>query len=292
MLADELQRAFGARGSGSAAPTGTEAVPGGGSALPEFRLVGHSLGSQLAIAATHLLLERSQQSAPGAGSAAAAAAAALPSRIAMLDPHISPGKKKFHAGQTCGDVICKMVRELKDSSQGSRGIVFEQVQTSIIADLPGMCDVGGLSELAAFVRLDPPSIGWWDVAGAHCCAPALYMLSMELTPNSGTSGSTAGRGVFEVAPAGDDGATVQATCACCRSTTLLPFDALAGASDDRIRELSEAPYGLIQVRGGFFKRAAMKKHKSSAGGGSDTLPQQVAAPYSLDEAEAGCAGQA
>ena len=220
MLATELRRIFGVTSGGD-----------GDSAQGSYRLIGHSLGAQLAVAAAHRLLREG--------------GCPLPARVVLVDPYVSPGVQQHHGGRRGGEVLCEQIRALRDHGGGG-GVAFEHVQTSAMDDVPlklavdlgaGLRPGGGL---AAFVRLRAPAIPWWDLRGGHVGGPALYMLSLEM----GQAGREAGvrqqqrrrqpiRGHFEWEWA--------------------PFHGLAAASDDAIRQLSALPYGFSQCGTDFLR---------------------------------------
>ena len=255
MLAAELRKVFGSssssgRGGGGgsdgpeqAAAAAAAAASAAGSppsppspppSLPTYRLVGHSLGAQLAVAGAHRLLREVDGSGGGGGGGCP-----LPSRIVLVDPYVSPGAKRYHGGRSGGDVLCEQIGALRSHRRcaGGRGTAFEHVQTSKMDALPsalGVVDLGaGLRAgggLAAFVELSAPSIPWWDLRGGHIAGPALYLLSFEMGAAGARQQQRRRRkeeeGGWEWEWAG--------------------FAGLASASDETIRRLSELPYGFRQ----------------------------------------------
>jgi hypothetical protein len=77
-----------------------------GGSSGDYRLVGHSLGAQLAVRAASLLLQHED--------------CVLPSRISLCDAFLSNGKKRFLSGSTPAQVIASGVEALRN-----KGCFFE-----------------------------------------------------------------------------------------------------------------------------------------------------------------------
>ncbi len=125
-----------------------------------FRLVGHSLGTQLAVHATTLLMQRQAREAeaaeeqPGLGPGQEQRPAiVLPTRIALLDVFGTLGIKAYLSGWPIMAVVQRELVALRE-----RGIVLEQYQSSLIGRR-------GLwfRHLTVFIQLDPAHIPWWRV---------------------------------------------------------------------------------------------------------------------------------
>lgn len=119
-----------------------------------YRLVGHSLGTQVVVHASTLLMQRQGKEAVEAG-AVAAARIVLPTRIALLDVFGTLGIKAYLSGWPIMAVVQRELVALK-----GRGVVLEQYQSSLIGRR-------GLwfRHLTAFIQLDPAHIPWWRVSG-------------------------------------------------------------------------------------------------------------------------------
>lgn len=123
-----------------------------------YRLVGHSLGTQLVVHASTLLMQRQAREAEAAAATAVdgdggAARVVLPTRIALLDVFGTLGIKAYLSGWP---IMAVLQREL--GALRARGVVLEQYQSSLIGRR-------GLwfRHLTAFIQLDPAHIPWWRV---------------------------------------------------------------------------------------------------------------------------------
>lgn len=115
---------------------------------PEFRIVGHSLGTQMAVMATYYLSQSGQPHL-------------VPRRVALLDPWISSPERA--AG--LGDLI--------DKVKQSHGTVYEYYQTSVISQ-----EHGHYGSRASTNRVHPYYIHWSNPAGAHASAIHWYFHSL------------------------------------------------------------------------------------------------------------------
>jgi hypothetical protein len=112
---------------------------------PRIRLVGHSLGAQLAVYGAHVISERQPD--------------LLPERISLLDPHFSLGSQLYLVGGPGGDAASERARNYVDNLK-AKGVIFDQYQTTIGGDLTaGFLWFGGndanpgLKRKTAFARL-------------------------------------------------------------------------------------------------------------------------------------------
>ena len=121
-----------------------------------YRLVGHSLGTQLVVHASTLLMQQQAREAEdGAGEpdVGLRARIVLPTRIALLDVFGTLGIKAYLSGWPIMAVVQRELGALR-----TRGVVLEQIQSSLIGRR-------GLwfRHLTAFIQLDPAHIPWWRV---------------------------------------------------------------------------------------------------------------------------------
>jgi hypothetical protein len=111
----------------------------------EVRVVGHSLGNQMAVRMTRWLSD--QVLAGNVGSNL------LPRRIALLDPYWTGGGKEYSPlnGASAGQMVSQFVQDLKSR----HGIVVEQYQSSLMNDFLMGDKNTELQKMTAFVRLHP-----------------------------------------------------------------------------------------------------------------------------------------
>ncbi|WP_224249070.1 hypothetical protein [Hyalangium gracile] len=142
---------------------------------PEIRIVGHSLGNQMALGMTRLAYDDTSL-----------AASRKPKRVALLDPYWSrlPIKPYFNNRYTT-EAIREHVSFLK-----SKGVVFEWTKTSGVNDLGGDAN-DAMIPLIGRTTYFPDFLEWTDVAGRHVAAPKLYFWSFAFAaPNECTADST------------------------------------------------------------------------------------------------------
>jgi len=149
----------------------------------EIRIVGHSLGNQMAICLTQLLKEAKDngQIDPNL----------LPDRVALLDPFYSNGGKDYLGGQWVGEVARGFVSGLIDD-----GVLFEVYRSSGASSTGFIGDTNpGLMNMTAFTELKPWYFGWFDLANKHISAVWHYFWSYSFSPppikNSYDNGASA-----------------------------------------------------------------------------------------------------
>ncbi|HWI64253.1 MAG TPA: hypothetical protein VNT75_20635 [Symbiobacteriaceae bacterium] len=130
---------------------------------PEFRIVGHSLGTQMAVMGTYYVSKSS-------------AAHLTPSRVALLDPWISSGLR----AEGLGGLI--------DQVKQSRRTVFEYYQTSVISQ-----EHGQYGARAVTTRVHPMYAAITSPNDAHAAAIHWYFNSMGFVGESPTAGMTLDR---------------------------------------------------------------------------------------------------
>ncbi len=136
---------------------------------PEIRLVGHSLGSQVAI---HLVYQL-HQTLPQENMQL------LPTRIALLDPFFSRGKKCYLNGKTTGEHTTHLVQELIDQQD----ILFESYRSSWIHWFNFVGDLNlPLLQKTAQVEYNPDFIPITEFYNRHKICAWLYGLSMVKKP--------------------------------------------------------------------------------------------------------------
>mmetsp|Transcript_28738 Transcript_28738/g.46530 ORF Transcript_28738/g.46530 Transcript_28738/m.46530 type:complete len:447 (+) Transcript_28738:88-1428(+) len=128
------------------------------------RIVGHSIGTQLAVSVCKAL----HSGAP--------TGIRLPSRVALLDAFFSWGKKEWLGGKSIGNTVIEHTRWLRSN----RNVIFEMYQTSFLGDMWMFGDPHHeLRTLTAYVSLSNPShIPSYNVVWRHVAAPNLYFMLM------------------------------------------------------------------------------------------------------------------
>lgn len=130
--------------------------------LPEIRLVGHSLGSQLVIAATALMQTRND--------------ARPPDRIALLDPFWSTGTKPYleQGNGTTADHVYKLSKTITKNG----ALALELYRTTSLGKWYFFgSHHQGMFDLAASVIWEPEFLPFYDFKSAHISAIAFYFLS-------------------------------------------------------------------------------------------------------------------
>jgi len=131
-----------------------------------IRIVGHSLGNQMAIAVTQKISTNIIKGNISDN--------LLPSRVALLDPFYSKGRKSFLGNRWTGEVAVDYVRNLINE-----GVLFEYYQTSGITDLWIGDKNQRLKDLSAYASVRPWYIPSFGIAAKHIAAPNLYFLSFN-----------------------------------------------------------------------------------------------------------------
>lgn len=139
------------------------------------RIVGHSLGNQMAARMTYLLAKNWVDTGKIGRNA-------LPRRVALLDPYYNPGHQTYLCGpafqlpqgtcESAADEVAKEVGVLKGSPYG---IAFEYYSTSAI---PVASNVASQMTL---VHIDPAYVNG-NVPNAHAAARHWYFTSMYVAP--------------------------------------------------------------------------------------------------------------
>jgi hypothetical protein len=124
----------------------------------EIRIVGHSLGNQMAVRMTKLLAERGDHQE------------LMPKRIALIDPFYSSDDRK--------NATANAVTWLKQQQQ----IVFEMYQTSALSS------PGKVADLTVYTRVHPDYAWKTDQKKAHVSAIHWYFLSKAYSPPAYATG--------------------------------------------------------------------------------------------------------
>ena len=152
----------------------------------ELRLLGHSLGSQLAIVLTHRLYESNSSTTP------------KPSRVALLEAFFSNGSKSYLDNDWTGERARNYVRELK-----SKGVIFESYRSSSTSSTIFVGDENeALLDMTAFSELRPRYFNFFQQSEKHTSAIWHYLWSMGFdappirnTNQEGLSASTSNNAV-------------------------------------------------------------------------------------------------
>lgn len=164
----------------------------------QLRLIGHSMGSQMALRASYLLAERVEQGL--------APRRYLPSRIALLDPYWSPKAAWINSQEWLGKV--EETHGSEDVSTASLSLEFAsflakrfgillEIYTSCHWLITGLGDSNPVGELvsrghAAVVHLRPNYCHVLDWPGRHLSALGMYLWSMTFDPRRHASSATTG----------------------------------------------------------------------------------------------------
>ena len=146
-----------------------------------IRLVGHSLGNQMAIVITKKISD--------AVSAGSMNSKLLPKRVALLDPFYSNQAKSYLGNKWVGEVCRSYVSELK-----SKGVIFEAYRSSGASSTGFIGDSNsGLMNMTAFSELKPWYFGSTQLTEKHNAAVWHYLWSFSFNPPliSGTSNQAA-----------------------------------------------------------------------------------------------------
>jgi uncharacterized protein YjdB len=146
-----------------------------------IRLLGHSLGNQLAIVLTKKISD--------AVSAGTVSSKLLPKRVALLDPFYSNYAKSYLGNKWVGEVCRSYVSELK-----TKGVIFEAYRSSAVTSTVFVGDKNtGLMNMTAFTELKPWYFNSVQVAEKHNAAVWHYLWSFSSNPPliSGSSNQAA-----------------------------------------------------------------------------------------------------
>lgn len=188
-LADALQHRF---------PAGS----GGALASAPYRLVGHSLGSQVVIRAASLMAEAKRAEVDAGGDASfmyvllASLVAGggvfvyvvvrgrllcshsppstdrLPTRIALLDPFFTMTPKAYLGWRTLPAALTEAMEGLREDER----VVFEVYKTSVLSHAAA----NTLRAHAAYFDVQLPHIPWWKLRSRHVAAPYIYFMSFAV----------------------------------------------------------------------------------------------------------------
>lgn len=142
-----------------------------------IRILGHSLGNQMAIVLTKKISD-----AVNAGSLHSRL---LPKRVALLDPFYSNYAKSYLGNKWVGEVCRTYVSELK-----TKGVIFETYRSSGASSTGFIGDSNsGLMNMTAFTELKPWYFGATQLTEKHNAAVWHYLWSFSSNPPliSGTS---------------------------------------------------------------------------------------------------------
>jgi uncharacterized protein YjdB len=149
----------------------------------EIRIVGHSLGGQMAINTTKIICDGIDKGN--------ISSKLKPNRVALLDPFWSKDGKSYLNNRWTGEVCREYVTSLE-----SKGIAFEQYKTSNINDLFIGDANEGMRKLTCFTEVDSSFIPFINQMNKHRYARDWYFYSMAFNPpkaenNSVFAGATA-----------------------------------------------------------------------------------------------------
>jgi len=134
-----------------------------------LRIVGHSLGSQMALVVSKKLSD--------AVTAGTLNARLRPTRVALMDPFWSKDGKTYLGGKWTGEVSRDHVTALKNA-----GVIFERYKSSNINDLFIGDSNQPLTTLIGQTELVPEWIPNTNQSQRHVAAPNLYFYSFAYTP--------------------------------------------------------------------------------------------------------------
>ena len=129
-----------------------------------IRVVGHSLGNQMATRLTKMVSDNI--------TAGRIPARLLPTRVALLDPFWSQGGKDYLGGRWTGEVARDHVRELI-----GKGVIFERTKTSNINDFFIGDSNAGMTAMMGMTEIVPAYIPNTSQGNRHVAAPNLYFWS-------------------------------------------------------------------------------------------------------------------
>ena len=146
----------------------------------DIRLLGHSLGNQMAIVVAKKISD--------AVTAGTVNSKLLPKRVGLLDPFYSKDAKSFLGNKWTGEVCRTYVTALK-----AKGVIFEAYRSSSVSDtLVGDSNVG-LMAMTAFTELKPWYFNSTQQVQKHNSAVWHYLWSYSFNPPliTGTSNQAA-----------------------------------------------------------------------------------------------------
>lgn len=135
-----------------------------------IRLLGHSLGNQMAIVLTKKISD--------AVSAGTISSNLLPKRVALLDAFYSNYPKGYLGNRWVGEVCRSYVSELK-----GKGVIFEAYRSSGTGSNGLIGDTNtGLMKMTAFTELKPWYFQAWQMSEKHKAAVWHYLWSFSFNP--------------------------------------------------------------------------------------------------------------
>lgn len=135
-----------------------------------IRILGHSLGNQMAIVLTKKISD--------AVSAGTLNSKLLPKRVALLDPFYSNNAKSWLGNQWTGAVCRSYVSELK-----GKGVIFEAYRSSAVTSTVFVGDENkGLMNMTAFTELKPWYFNSVQQTEKHNAAVWHYLWSFSFNP--------------------------------------------------------------------------------------------------------------
>lgn len=146
-----------------------------------IRILGHSLGNELAIVLTKKISD--------AVTAGTLSSRLLPKRVALLDPFYSNWPKSYLNNKWVGEVCRSYVSELK-----TKGVIFEAYRSSAVASTIFVGDENkDLMKMTAFTELKPWYFNAVQISEKHSAAVWHYLWSFSFNPPSisGTSNQAA-----------------------------------------------------------------------------------------------------
>lgn len=146
-----------------------------------IRILGHSLGNQVAIVLTKKISD--------AVTAGTVNSKLLPKRVALLAPFYSNNAKSWLGNQWTGAVSRSYVSELK-----GKGVIFEAYRTSAVTSTIFVGDANtGLMKMTAFSELKPWYFNTAQITEKHNAAVWHYLWSFSFNPPlvTGTSNQAA-----------------------------------------------------------------------------------------------------
>lgn len=135
------------------------------------RIVGHSLGNQMATRLTQLVSRNVDEKKVPAN--------LLPNRLSLLDPFWSKGAKDYLGGKWTGEECRESVSNLK-----AKGLAIELYRSTPITQIPFVGDENSsLQDMVVYSCYKPWFISTTNIGAKHCAASSIYFLSFNaLTP--------------------------------------------------------------------------------------------------------------
>nr|MCH9683531.1 hypothetical protein [Deltaproteobacteria bacterium] len=147
---------------------------------PEVRIVGHSLGNQLAVDLAYRVLAAIEDGELDPN--------LLPTRVALLDPFYTNGGKDYLGGEQTGERVRRYARALRES-----GVLLESYRSSVVANNPFVGDTNReLMGMVAFQNVQPKFLDTTQLVAKHKYAKQFYFdtyngLEWSLEPDPRTS---------------------------------------------------------------------------------------------------------